>query len=407
MNQLTTYAVGGRYQVTQPIGEPGSFAQTYLGKDLQGFGRVCAIKHFTFERQNRQQFQKAKELFQREAMVLQQLTGTDSPITTEIPRFLAYIEEHEDIFLVEEYIDGKTLREELDSQGRFSEEEVSALLEDVLETLAIIHDQNFIHRDIKPPNLIRRDSNKQFVLIDFGAVKAQVTQVVSPNTKIYTEGYAPPEQTSGRYLSPNTDIYCLGITALEALTGLQPKDFIDPNTSGVAWNHLKQKELNHQLNKSKTLPKLVKILEKMVEPESHKRYRFAKDVLLDLEGYYKTEKLGLTPSPVKPVVKPNLSSGIQIPQWVWLAASVPVTIATFFTISTTAVRFILSPAQPGQEQPKQPNNPVNPRISQPNNPVNPTPSQPHDGGNGTTEIPEPDQPPECGPFVPPEDCTPS
>lgn len=135
---------------------------------------------------------------------------------------MAYFEEeqNEQFYLVQEYIEGCTLRDELKEKGNLNEIEVVKILEEVLEILKFLHNYKppIIHRDIKPENLIRRSGDNKIVLIDFGSVTAisEISRLKSPTTYIYSYGYSPKEQLEGN-AQPNSDIYALGVTALEML----------------------------------------------------------------------------------------------------------------------------------------------------------------------------------------------
>ena len=105
-------------------------------------------------------------MFNQEAEILQKLGEHDR-----IPRLLAYFEEENEFYLVQEYIKGQTLETELISERPVTEEQVIIILQELLEILQFVHDRNVIHRDIKPANIIRRERDRKLVLIDFGAVK--------------------------------------------------------------------------------------------------------------------------------------------------------------------------------------------------------------------------------------------
>ncbi len=144
-------------------------------------------------------------------------------------------------------------------------------MQDILKILEFVHQQNIIHRDIKPSNIIRRTSDGKLVLIDFGAVKEKIN-TFRPNSQgktvpIGTPGYVPSEQAIG---NPefNSDIYALGITAIQALTGILPKQLPkNPETHEVVWRDLVQVK-----------PQLADILDKMVRYDSCKRYQSVNEV---------------------------------------------------------------------------------------------------------------------------------
>nr|CAD5979888.1 Serine/threonine-protein kinase B [Planktothrix pseudagardhii] len=94
------------------------------------------------------------------------------------------------LYLVQEYIEGQNLNQELSETGAFSEDKIIKLLENVLPILTFIHQQQVIHRDIKPENIIRRKSDHKFVLVDFGAAKAATrTALAVTGTVIGSAGY--------------------------------------------------------------------------------------------------------------------------------------------------------------------------------------------------------------------------
>lgn len=226
-----------RYQVIRVLAM-GGFGQTYIAQDTRRPGNpLCVVKHLKPGTDPRV-FDTAKRLFNSEAETLEKLGNHD-----QIPRLLAYFDENQEFYLVQEYIEGHTLAEELIPGKRWSESEVIQLLQEVLEILEFVHRQGVIHRDIKPDNIIRRASDNKLVLVDFGAVKQLRTQLVtaggqaSATVVIGTPGYMPTEQGQGKP-RPNSDIYSLGIIAIQALTGLSPTELQeDPETGEIIWRH--------------------------------------------------------------------------------------------------------------------------------------------------------------------------
>jgi serine/threonine protein kinase len=177
-----------RYRPIESLGS-GGFGKTYLAEDIDKLNAQCVIKQFAPQISGTNAFQKAKELFLQEAQQLQKLGEHYS----QIPTLLAYFEENSRLYLVQQFIDGKNLLEELEKQGIFSESKIRALLQDLLTTLKVVHEYGVIHRDIKPENIMRRRSDGKLILIDFGASK-QLQGTVRTGTLIGTFGYAPLEQ---------------------------------------------------------------------------------------------------------------------------------------------------------------------------------------------------------------------
>ena len=257
-----------RYQVIRVLAM-GGFGQTYIAQDTRRPGNpICVVKHLKPGTDPRV-FDTAKRLFNSEAETLEKLGNHD-----QIPRLLAYFDENQEFYLVQEYIEGHTLAEELIPGKRWSESRVIQLLQEVLEILEFVHRQGVIHRDIKPDNIIRRASDHKLVLVDFGAVKQLRTQLVtvggqpSATVVIGTPGYMPTEQGQGKP-RPNSDIYSLGIIAIQALTGLSATELQeDPETGEIIWQQ--SVTVNYRL---------AAVLSKMVHYHFKDRYQNATEAL--------------------------------------------------------------------------------------------------------------------------------
>ena len=201
-----------RYVVLELLGE-GGFSRTYAAEDVDRLNAPCVIKQFLPQIQGTGARIKAAQLFKEEAFRLYELGENH----IQIPRLLAFFEQGASLYLVQEFIQGETLHQEVQTKP-FTEAKVRYLLEDLLPVLDFIHSRNIIHRDIKPENIIRRASDNKLVLIDFGGAK-QVTQtsLARQATAIYTIGYAPNEQMAG-YPCHGSDLYALGVTCVRLLT---------------------------------------------------------------------------------------------------------------------------------------------------------------------------------------------
>jgi serine/threonine protein kinase len=259
----------GRYQVLQVLAG-GGFSQTYIAQDTHRPGLPkCVVKHLKPVTRSPEFLETARRLFTSEAETLEQLGNHD-----QIPRLLAYFEDHQEFFLVQEFIEGHTLKAELFPNEHWKEDRVIQLLQQILGILEFIHSHNVIHRDIKPDNIIRRQKDGKLVLIDFGAVKQMETQMVAvpgqTNASIIigTPGYMSTEQGQGKP-RPNSDIYSLGIIAIQALTGLHPINFEeDQDTGEIFWQH-----------QAKVSSELAFVLSKMVLHHFKQRYQSASEVL--------------------------------------------------------------------------------------------------------------------------------
>lgn len=275
-----------RYYVIKALGQ-GGFGATFLAKDLGLPGEPsCVIKQLRPSANAPQVLQMARELFEREAKTLGRIGNHP-----QIPRLLDYFEDQQQFYLVQEYISGATLQQEVKRNGICSEAGVKQFLSEILPLLQYIHEQKVIHRDIKPANLIRRSQDARMVLIDFGAVKNQVNQVTGQSAHtaltayaIGTPGFAPPEQMAMRPVYAS-DIYALGVTCIYMLTGKSPKDLeYNPTTGEMMWEKLVQVS-QHFTN----------VLRKMLEVSVRNRYQSAAEVLrgLEMEPYLDSLAQGL------------------------------------------------------------------------------------------------------------------
>ncbi len=283
-----------RYQVVQVL-SGGGFGRTYIAQDTRRPGNPkCVVKHLKPASNDPNFLQTARRLFNSEAETLEQLGNHD-----QIPRLLAYFEENQEFYLVQEFIVGHSLSLELQPGSYWTESQVIELLKDVLGILAFVHSYGVIHRDLKPDNLIRRTSDGKLVLIDFGAVKQVRTQIATGHTQmgatvaIGTPGYMPSEQGLGRP-RPSSDIYALGIIGIQALTQLYPNQLReDPTTGEILWQHQAQ-----------VSPGVASVLSKMVRYDYRDRYQSVNEVLQAIEqlsySFPPTQLPSTPPLPVAP-----------------------------------------------------------------------------------------------------------
>jgi formylglycine-generating enzyme required for sulfatase activity len=178
-------------------------------------------------------------------------------------------------YLIQEFIDGENLEQELQHHGQFSQRQIQELLVSLLPVLTFLHDQQIVHRDIKPENIVRR-RNGQLVLVDFGAAK-QLTRTLLAQTAtvIGSPEYTAPEQARGKTLFAS-DIYSLGVTSLHLLTNTSPFDLFDIAQDTWIWrNYLKDNPVDDFLGA---------ILDRMIANALPQRYQTATEVLADLQA---------------------------------------------------------------------------------------------------------------------------
>ncbi|MEA5499605.1 serine/threonine-protein kinase [Limnoraphis robusta] len=300
-----------RYQVIQKIGT-GGFGDTYLAVDLALPGQPqCVVKHLSPKDTSPHVLLVAQRLFEQEAQLLHRL-GEHS----QIPRLYAHFNENGEFYLVQEFIDGKDLSHELKPGQPLSEEKTVKLLTEILEVLAIVHQENVIHRDLKPTNIMRQ-SNGKIVLIDFGAVKEIQGLAVNPEGQTHltvgigSPGYMPSEQAKGRPKLAS-DIYAVGIIGIQALTGLKPAQFpYDQKTDEILWR-----------NHATVSDELAKVINKMVQEQLSERYSNASEALAELTPLLTASTANMTASSpsvasVTIPVSPNVSSNYSRKKFIW------------------------------------------------------------------------------------------
>ncbi len=268
--------LNGRYQTLGLLGK-GGFGATYAAADVGLPGTpICVVKQLRPQTDDPNVFRMAKELFEREAQTLGRVGNHP-----QVPRLLDYFEDDKEFYLVQEYVKGHNLHQEVKKNGTFTEGSVKQFLTELLPILDYIHSQKVIHRDIKPANLIRRQTDQKLVLIDFGAVKNQIDSVLASSTSgqtaltafaVGTAGFAPPEQMAMRPVY-SSDIYAAGVTCLYLLTGKTPKE-IDCNSQTGEMDWEKHVTVSN---------KFAEVIRKMLELSVRHRYKSAQEVLDALE----------------------------------------------------------------------------------------------------------------------------
>lgn len=293
--------LGGRYIVESPIAQ-GGFGATFLARDRYTPAmKRCVVKLLQPVGLTSSQMVIAKQMFEREATVLEDL-GTHP----QIPDLLAYFEvqsgQDEFFYLVQEFVDGYTLEKVIEMHGgAIAEADALEIMQSLLPVLTFIHDKGSIHRDIKPANIMVRKLDQTYFLLDFGAVK-QVAGAAQgqKSTGIFTPGYGAPEQMRGDRVFPATDLYAFAVTCLFLLTGKEPDELFDVNYNKWQWDRFVQLS-----------PNLNNVLHKMLETAPSDRFTSAADVIQALNS-----KISVQPSVQAPAITPVTpahQTSIQVP----------------------------------------------------------------------------------------------
>jgi serine/threonine protein kinase len=264
-----------RYRLVKILGQ-GGFGRTYLAEDIGRFNELCALKELIPLHSTPETLAKAKQLFQEEANVLYKIHHP------QIPQFRAAFEQEKRLFLVQDYVEGKTywtLLQNKQAAGKtFTEVEIVKLLRQILPVLAHLHIRGIIHRDISPDNIIWREADNKPVLIDFGVVnelanRMQAIDRQSVTTTVGKLGYAPIEQMQTGRAYASSDLYSLAVSAIVLLTGKQPLVLFDDEQFTWSWRRW-----------AKVSPALAEVLDRMLCYKPSDRYQSVAEVAKALQS---------------------------------------------------------------------------------------------------------------------------
>ena len=262
--------IAGRYRILEMLNSVSYGCRTYLAEDIQSSNdRYCAVKNLdvemiTFQSEEGFSIEETRKLFAKEASTLYKLG--EHP---QIPRLLAHLEEDQEFYLVQEYIEGHSLDEEIKPGNKLQESQVVEILDEILTILAFVHQHKVIHRNIRPSNIVRRDKDgKLMILLDLDEME-EMTRTSKRKSRVITcirspdDCYIPREQNYNNFTTAS-DVYALGWTTIFALTGIHPDQFqlsIYPKKREDRWRD--RVEVN---------PELADIIDRMIHPDLKHRY---------------------------------------------------------------------------------------------------------------------------------------
>ncbi|MCM3739094.1 Stk1 family PASTA domain-containing Ser/Thr kinase [Oceanobacillus luteolus] len=255
-----------RYKIIRKIGS-GGMAEVYLARDTI-LERDVAIKALKSEYINDHEFTTR---FDREAQAATSLSHPNIVSIYDVG------EEEDILYMVMEYVDGLTLKEYIQQYGPINVNDAIDIMKQVTSAIAHAHDNDIVHRDIKPQNILMNNFGEVKVT-DFGiAIALSATALTQTNSILGSVHYLSPEQARGGMATKKSDIYSIGILFYELLTGRLP--FSGQSPVSIALKHL-QNETPSIRKHNPSIPQSVEnIVLKATAKDPFHRY----DSIYDLE----------------------------------------------------------------------------------------------------------------------------
>jgi eukaryotic-like serine/threonine-protein kinase len=263
--------ISNRYRIVRKIAS-GGMADIYLGQDIE-LERKVAVKVLSANYAGDRNFVAR---FRREAQVLARLDHPNIVDIYDWGKFNSYY------YIVMEFVEGISLKELIDKKGSVEPDTAAKYAVQICDALGAAHDNNLIHRDIKPQNILISPEGK-IKVTDFGIAKSLNTDITRTINIVGTAHYISPEQARGDVLDSRTDIYSLGIVIYEMLTGDLP--FRGDTSIDISLKHVNEKPVKP----TSLVPDIPKKLESIVmlclKKDPSLRYPGIGDLKLDLENY--------------------------------------------------------------------------------------------------------------------------
>jgi serine/threonine protein kinase len=263
----------GRYKVKKLLAM-GGFGAVYLAEDVRNGNKEVAIKDMICA--DPAEFAIRLNFFRREAEILRSLTAV--PI---VPRVHDLIEQDKTAHLIMDFVPGKDLQkiQEAHNNKPFPYELVLEWSRAICDVLQHMHAQSppIVHRDMKPENIMLLDDQRSIKMIDFGTARdlgKTAKEQMKAKTRVYTEGYAPPEQIVGKP-EPRSDLFSLAGTMYQLITGKAPEGFYTA------------REIEGKLAENGAVPAeqrwLYELIRINLSEDVHDRYHSAAEIKRDLE----------------------------------------------------------------------------------------------------------------------------
>ncbi len=286
--------IKGRYRIYDEVGE-GAAGSVYLARD-QEEARIVAVKvvhpHLTKDGQ-------FMERFQREASILAELKEFESP---HIVRLYEFGEEDGMVYIVTEFVEGRTLAEILAARGTLEVDEALVVARQVAECLEVTNRKNIVHRDLKPANLMITPEGTVKVM-DFGIARSLMYTGLTSTGVLGTPYYIAPEQAEGtKDLDSRTDMYSLGICLYQMLSGELP--YTGDSPVELILQHVEAPIPSVRDKRADIPPSVDEIVRKCMAKKVKDRYATPADLIAAIDQALKGE---VAEAIAKPPVPPKTS----------------------------------------------------------------------------------------------------
>ncbi|MBQ9691114.1 MAG: Stk1 family PASTA domain-containing Ser/Thr kinase, partial [Eggerthellaceae bacterium] len=260
-----------RYRITEKIGI-GGMAEVYKAQD-QVLGRTVAIKVML------PQYAQDEEFTQRFRHEAAAAANLQNPYIVNV---YDWGNDSGTYYIVMEYVRGIDLKSAIKQRGAINQRKVAEIGSQVCQALKVAHDQDIVHRDIKPQNImVQPDGNVK--VMDFGIARAKNSVRAQTSSVLGTAHYISPEQAQGKELTGASDIYSLGCVLYEAATGSLP--FEGEEAVNVALKQVQEAPVAPSAVNSSISPVLEGIILRAMEKNPQNRYQTARDMRTALDDF--------------------------------------------------------------------------------------------------------------------------
>ena len=269
----------GRYEIERELGR-GAMGVVYLGMDPK-ISRRVAIKTLSYREFDTAQLNVIKERFFREAEAAGRLNHPNIVTVYDVG------EETDLAFIAMDYVEGRSLDRCVSESTLLPIREVYEIVAEVADALAYAHQQNIVHRDIKPGNIMYDQNSGQVKVADFGIARIVDDSKTKTGDMLGSPVYMSPEQLKGSKVTGASDVYSLGVTLYQLLTGALP--FNGDSIANLAYQILNKKYVSIRELRPELSAGVVRVVNKALQKEPSKRYDSAADMASAMRGILSRE----------------------------------------------------------------------------------------------------------------------